>query len=227
MHGGKSIFREISKNRVASSNDAEAKIGINKVDNFQVLLMKDPEKGGGGPGDVWQHQCQYTFGGVTYGEYDANINAYNKKDVELGGTNLHQLEKKVMFYTAAFFAKDFNGTGLGRSAISSNADQAENVKQTKNDSIENVSKANNLLIYPNPVKNSLNIVFETKQAGEIGIDIYNILGVKVYSNKRTNSQTGKIELDLSSECKNIAAGLYIIKVNTPSDTLTGEFLKEN
>jgi len=114
MHGGVSI------NRVLGYD--EAKLGVNhhNADNFRLLLQGGPEKGGGGPGDVWQHQTQFTFGGPSYAEYEARLNPYRQHDKGTydlqgrEGTNIHQLEKKTMYFASAFMARPYTSESLPR-----------------------------------------------------------------------------------------------------------------
>ncbi len=63
------------------------------------------------------------------------------------------------------------------------------------------AKANTLLIYPNPVKDMLNIICQDKST----IEIYNSLGQKIFSSKCEN--------DITIETNDWNYGIYFVKVN--------------
>ena len=60
---------------------------------------------------------------------------------------------------------------------------------------------NNILIYPNPTKNHINIIGDT----DLTIDIYNSLGQKIYSEKCGNNTTIRTS--------DWTTGLYFVKIN--------------
>ncbi|MBO5848919.1 MAG: T9SS type A sorting domain-containing protein [Bacteroidales bacterium] len=74
--------------------------------------------------------------------------------------------------------------------------------------------ANRFEIYPNPANNYLNIN-TTENINEI--NIYNIVGVLVYSEKDFNNN-----IDLS----NFSNGVYFIKINTDKGEITKKFIKQ-
>lgn len=77
---------------------------------------------------------------------------------------------------------------------------------------------NGLTLYPNPVKNNLNI--ETKDIIEIeSINIYNALGQLLQ--EFSNTQSTKL-IDVS----NLASGNYFVKIRTGKGILTSKFIKK-
>lgn len=82
-------------------------------------------------------------------------------------------------------------------------------------SVENLNENNKISIYPNPVKNILNI--KTQQ--ELAVSIYNILGKKVLSNT-INSNTNTINV------ANLSKGVYLIKLKSPQGTITKKLIKQ-
>lgn len=76
--------------------------------------------------------------------------------------------------------------------------------------VEEFNDSNSFNIYPNPNTGKFNLIMKNKQ-GIINneINIYNILGEKVYYNPKFNEQTSS-EIDLSSFQK----GIYFIKIHT-------------
>ena len=67
--------------------------------------------------------------------------------------------------------------------------------------IDDHSKDNTLLIYPNPAKDYINIIGENN----LTIDIYNSLGQKIYSEESENSTTIKTS--------DWTPGIYFVKIN--------------
>jgi hypothetical protein len=213
MAGGIAINREL--------NYPKAEAGVNEPNdkNFRLMLMSGPEKGGGGPGDIWRHQTQFTFGGVSYPENSKLLNGYDQSDVSEGGSNMHQLEKKTMYYANAFLAKDF-GTTLNR----------VNETQTKLNTAEikpiEEAKASVFIIFPNPTSGNLNVFYEMKQLGDVSISIYDITGKEMYNNIFGNVKDGRKTMNLSSVSKKLSSGLYLMKVITSTDIFTAKFLKQ-
>lgn len=83
--------------------------------------------------------------------------------------------------------------------------------------IEDISEnQTDLVIYPNPVKDLLNI----KLNGEISMTdytIYNLLGQAIYKN---NDNTAEVDTE------NLSKGIYTIQINTSKGVLNKKFIKE-
>ena len=82
--------------------------------------------------------------------------------------------------------------------------------------------ASQISIYPNPVKNQLNVSLpQTLENGQM--DIFSILGTKVYSQSIGSNETSK-EADVSS----LEPGLYIARISDGGHVLaTRKFTKED
>ncbi|MBL57103.1 MAG: hypothetical protein CMP61_07950 [Flavobacteriales bacterium] len=75
--------------------------------------------------------------------------------------------------------------------------------------------------FPNPASNLLNIVFDQKNADESKIDIYNISGVKIYSNTiqgHRGINTLKLNVD------NYASGLYMINISSQGGSILSKIM---
>lgn len=83
--------------------------------------------------------------------------------------------------------------------------------------------ANNIKLYPQPVKDQLTI-FISEPEDSYDIVIYSILGQEVVSeNKRTNLNTQTLSLNLS----NLASGIYLLKLsNNDSNNFVRKFIKQ-
>ena len=80
---------------------------------------------------------------------------------------------------------------------------------------------NSFLTYPNPFNSSVNIKFMLKKKGNVDMQIYNLLGQRVYSVKRTfNPGINKINWNgKSSTGKSLSSGIYFIVVRKNSNKL--------
>ena len=73
----------------------------------------------------------------------------------------------------------------------------------------------NITIYPNPVSNILNIQFNDSK--ETQVEIYNILGKRVFT--KTIQQSQSIQLD------NLNSGVYILKLTQDNSTISKKLIK--
>lgn len=79
-------------------------------------------------------------------------------------------------------------------------------------------------VYPNPVKDYVNIDFRSNASGPIEVSLINILGteVKKWNEFSLNQGDQKIKLDLSE----FKSGVYILKV-TRQDLVRTQVVKKN
>jgi|GEM_PF-5457541 len=68
-------------------------------------------------------------------------------------------------------------------------------------------------IYPNPFNASTSIEMKIKQAGEVNINVYNLLGQEVASIWNGNLMAGQHRLNFNG--KDLASGTYLLNVSTP------------
>ncbi|OFX18958.1 MAG: hypothetical protein A2033_01385 [Bacteroidetes bacterium GWA2_31_9] len=73
-------------------------------------------------------------------------------------------------------------------------------------------------LYPNPVKEKLNISFKNMDVNGATLNIYNISGQVVYSNNEIN---GKTEVNTS----NLSEGVYIVKIISDNNQYVSKFIK--
>lgn len=77
----------------------------------------------------------------------------------------------------------------------------------------NVEMANSdLILYPNPVRNSLNIKTNSKADETINIYLYNLRGQKVLTYNNMKMKDGNLELNIAE--KKLANGLYFVKISS-------------
>jgi hypothetical protein len=82
------------------------------------------------------------------------------------------------------------------------------------------SKDNELTLYPNPVDN--NLFLKMKSIGTAQITISDLNGRILKSIEEIISPDSKISIDLNS----FESGIYLVKVRTNFNVLTGRFLKK-
>ena len=90
----------------------------------------------------------------------------------------------------------------------------------KNDLKPHVNQPGNLLLFPNPVGDHLNIIF--KDDGITEINILDLTGRIIMSEQAAHIHTYR-RFDVSS----LKAGVYIISVKTNSGIFSGKFIKAN
>jgi len=81
---------------------------------------------------------------------------------------------------------------------------------------------NKLLVYPNPFKGNLTIVFPVSIYGKYSLEIFNIQGKTVYSRQLNDGSIRSLQLD---DIGNISAGIYFIKVTNGLMIYSGKIIK--
>ena len=88
--------------------------------------------------------------------------------------------------------------------------------------IEN-NKIKDFVLYPNPVKNNLNIEFNSRENTTVNISITNMMGQNVYSsNKQINEGNNTIKINTN----NYKSGIYFVNIsNNKGMLITKKFVK--
>lgn len=89
--------------------------------------------------------------------------------------------------------------------------------------ITEVTKQNELLLYPNPVKETLNVVFTSKSNQEAAINIIDLRGAIVKS-ERVNLRSNLNEISLN--VSNLNAGIYFVQLSTNEGIVTKKLIVE-
>lgn len=84
-------------------------------------------------------------------------------------------------------------------------------------SIETEDEIQSLLVYPNPVANDLNVQLVEELGNEVNLTIVDLAGRILYNSKISN--TGQTEV-INIESLNIAAGSYILNINSESHSIS-------
>lgn len=72
--------------------------------------------------------------------------------------------------------------------------------------------ANNFIVYPNPASSEVMIQFETKEMGDVKLELYNMMGEVVKTKSIKNTQKGN-NLE-SLNLIDVSSGIYFVKVKT-------------
>ncbi len=88
---------------------------------------------------------------------------------------------------------------------------------------EELANNHNLLVYPNPTANELNIEFYIEDKSDINIAIHNVVGQKIYA-EQVRSCFGKCKKKISTE--NLANGVYVISINFEEGTVVKKIIKQ-
>lgn len=86
------------------------------------------------------------------------------------------------------------------------------------------SSRQSISLMQNPIQNNLNFSFDAVNTAATTISIYNLSGVRVYT-QTLNTQKGKNALSIQLN-SNLPSGTYLLKVVTNNDNSTAKFLKQ-
>lgn len=76
-------------------------------------------------------------------------------------------------------------------------------------------------LYPNPTSNLINVKFNMKEPQDLVIEVYNILGVKVLSEKMKNCEG---IIDYPIDVSNLVNGVYSLNIRGSKDILKKQFI---
>ncbi len=82
--------------------------------------------------------------------------------------------------------------------------------------------AKNLMLYPNPVSDELNVSFSLPKSGQITIDIINSMG-QLIQTENTNYVSGQKIISINTS--SLAKGLYFVKLNSNGQNSSCRFVK--
>ncbi len=88
--------------------------------------------------------------------------------------------------------------------------------------IQNYSNDNHIILSPNPAGNQLTVVIANEVKQSLALDIYNVLGEKVYRQSAIKNPQSAIQIDVSA----LSPGIYFVQVTAEKERWTGRFVKE-
>lgn len=79
-------------------------------------------------------------------------------------------------------------------------------------------------VFPNPVSNNATVQLSLKQESSVTMNVFNSLGTLVYSDTEQKLSQGKHKF--SVDCSGLAAGVYVLQINSGNDKVTKRFVLE-
>lgn len=152
------------------------------------------------------------FAGTNNGVFRSSNNGSNWVTVNTGLTNTDVWSLAIN--DSNIFAGT-NGGGVWKRALS----EMVGIEETNNNE-------NNIAVYPNPATDKIQVI--SKQYSVSSIEIYNLLGEKIYSSPVTDNLSlitdyrSPITIDVSS----FPSGVYVVKVKTEKGVWVKKFVKE-
>ena len=142
------------------------------------------------------------------------------------------LKMRTRYYVRAY-ATNGNGTAYGSQQyfitqqwVGTN--QITDTLATQEHSItaiEENSPGSSMVLYPNPVRNILNIKFDQSENSNITLSVYDLSGRKMYSEQVKDQIAGTREFQMS--VTSFREGMYIMVLNTDKVSVTKRFIKIN
>lgn len=105
----------------------------------------------------------------------------------------------------------------------------DNITKTKEltftSAISNINRISNesANCYPNPVKNTATISYNSSKIGNVLFELYNISGKKIKSFTRQSS-VGKNQIHINISKSKLSKGMYFYKITSAENNFTGKFI---
>jgi hypothetical protein len=127
---------------------------------------------------------------------------------------------QVYYYrVAAIKADTCDPAGLLKASGGPYSKSVSNLEDNrlKGDNIENINNNLSLQIYPNPFKNTANIIYTLNTPSFIVLEIYNTLGEIVDKTVNHKQKTGKYSYTFDPKEHNCPEGMYYLKIYIDND----------
>ena len=89
---------------------------------------------------------------------------------------------------------------------------------------ENKSGKNVLAIYPNPVKDNINLIYDFKTNSKLTASVYNLLGEKILESQLPVSANGSQLSVFNIPSKKLQTGTYLLMLKTDNSSITKKFV---
>ena len=100
---------------------------------------------------------------------------------------------------------------------------SDNYLGIQESSINEESKFDDMVVYPNPTSSECNVMFDLSKNGNVNIGIYNLSGRLMLNKKFENKVSGGQNIELNVE--SLPRGTYIIQMTSGNQKLTKKLLK--
>ncbi|MCX8143191.1 MAG: N-acetylmuramoyl-L-alanine amidase [Bacteroidia bacterium] len=192
---------------------APSPVNDGKTTDINIACTKDSLSANWGTStDPHSGLSQYWYSVGTSAGSTNIINWTNAWANTLVTVNIPSIAHGTTYY---FSVKAENGAGLQSTVVSSNG-QLVDTTCVSTSIASFVNQFNQIMIFPNPVKDKIQIT----APNTFDVEIYNTLGSKVYSAKNLNNS---LQLNISDWAK----GIYLIKIKDTQDKIhIGKIIKE-
>lgn len=122
----------------------------------------------------------------------------------------------------------YNVTLTTQDANGCDAVHSENVSIDRNVGVTNLDLATrlNFNVYPNPFTQSTRVIFDLNNNQPVTIEVYDMLGRKVYNKDLGEVVAGSVVVDLDENNFSAKAAAYLIRVTTAEGVVTTQLIKK-
>jgi beta-glucanase (GH16 family) len=110
------------------------------------------------------------------------------------------------------------GGGFNLGPVTLSVDNTVSVEEIK-------SEAANLDLFPNPVNDRLSIRLNIPTAGDVQVRVLDLVGKEVFVYETRLTNPGLQEIAITEQIRDLRPGMYMIKVNTPTEKYFSKFIK--
>ncbi|MEQ9301373.1 MAG: T9SS type A sorting domain-containing protein [Cyclobacteriaceae bacterium] len=125
---------------------------------------------------------------------------YHRSLQKFGSTDKNELEPKLMYYTDAFFTKDWTST-IATARLASSEEEVEE-EPIKEEPVFN--------IFPNPASDEVNVIVDIPQSGPLDLQIIDLQGKTVYQMQRDQVREGTQWIRLGD--LDLPSGMYVLQL---------------
>ena len=159
-------------------------------------------------------------------EYGLSVMKLDTNGTIQGSLEWHKdLENYTSIYTIAKSCDDTNYVVLSFLGEPYNTLYTAKINLDSIEYSDGYDKINSFRVYPNPFKEFLRIEYKLFKYGEVNVDIYNLLGEKIYSDSKVNLSPGVYSYNIDIELK--ANGYYMMIFKSNNGISVNKLFKLN
>ena len=84
----------------------------------------------------------------------------------------------------------------------------------------------NFNVYPNPFSSSTNVAFELNQTQEVALEVYDLLGRRVYAESARTLATGKHIMNIDDSKFDSRSSAYMVRLHIGNEVISRQIIKE-
>jgi hypothetical protein len=128
----------------------------------------------------------------------------------------------ITVVASGFLTPENNSNGAEFGLFVATVDGGELVELpvfTSTNEFEEISAFN---FYPNPAQDQINLNYEIRNAGEVNVEIYNLVGAKVYENYLGRQMSGFNNQEIN--VSDLTEGIYLMRLTVNNSPLTKKII---